>query len=257
MRIVRYERKGRIHWGVLDSKDSEYVREGVGDFLGDWGLTKKTYRTDSVKILVPVLPSKVVALGLNYRDHAEELNLPIPEDPMIFLKPSTAVIGHGEPIIYPKMAGRVDYEAELGIVIGKKAKEIPPENAQEFILGYTCVNDVTARDLQAKDVQYTRAKGFDTFCPLGPCIHTSIDPSNLKVEAYLNGKLVQSSSTSNLIFGVLELVSFVSHVMTLLPGDVISTGTPGGIGPMQPGDIIEIRVEGIGSLVNPVMASPD
>lgn len=254
MRIVRYEIHGRIHWGTLDEQDPPHIREGVGDFLSNWGLTRKTYRLDTVKLLAPVLPSKVVALGLNYRDHAEELKMKIPDDPMIFLKPGTSVIGPGDDIVYPRMSSRVDYEAELAIVIGKTARRVIPEHARDCVLGYTCANDVTARDLQVKDIQFTRAKGFDTFCPIGPCIRTTIDPSDLLVEAYLNGKRVQSSRTSNLIFHVEELVSFISHVMTLLPGDIIITGTPGGIGPMEPGDKIEIRIENIGSLINPVVA---
>jgi len=254
MKILRYERKGTLRWGALD-EDGEHVREGVGDYLGDWGLTKKIYRLDGLTLKAPVSPAKVVALGLNYRDHAEEMGLPLPEDPMIFLKPSTAVIGPGQDIVYPPMSQRVDYEAELAVVIGKKAAGVSVENAGDYILGYTCLNDVTARDLQIRDIQFTRSKGFDTFCPIGPWIVTDLDPADLAVEAYLNGERKQCSRTSNLIFGVYELVSFISHVMTLLPGDIISTGTPGGIGPMQPGDTIEIRVEGIGSLVNRVVAA--
>ncbi len=253
MKIVRYERKGKKRWGVLD-EEGEHVREGVGDFLGDWGLTKKVYRIDGVRLIAPIEPSKIVALGLNYRDHAEELGMPLPDDPMIFMKPSTSIAGPGDDIIYPHMSSQVDYEAEMAIVIGKKAKNTAPEDARKYVLGYTCLNDVTARDLQRKDIQFTRGKGFDTFCPIGPCIVTDIVPDDLAVEAYLNGEQKQSSRTSNLIFGVDELVTFISHIMTLLPGDIISTGTPGGIGPMQVGDTIEIRVEGIGGLVNSVVA---
>ncbi len=254
MRILRYERKGSLRWGTLDD-DGERVREGVGDYLGDWGLTKKVYRLDGLKLKPPVSPTKVVALGLNYRDHAEEMGAPLPQDPMIFLKPSTSVIGPGDNIVYPPMSQRVDYEAELAVVVGKRAVKAPAEKAAEYVLGYTCLNDVTARDLQSKDIQFARSKGFDTFCPIGPCIVTDISPDDLAVESYLNGENKQASRTSNLIFGVNELVSFISHVMTLLPGDIISTGTPGGIGPMQPGDTVEIKVEGIGSLVNQVVAS--
>jgi len=253
MKIVRYERKGVKRWGVLDIT-GEHVREGVGNFIHDWGLTKKIFSLDSLHLLPPVEPTKIVALGLNYRDHAEEMKFPLPEDPMIFIKPSSAVIGPADKIIYPKMASQVDYEAELAIVIGKTARHVLPENSRSHVLGYTCLNDVTARDLQRKDIQFTRAKGFDTFCPIGPCIATDVTPDDLAVEAYLNGERKQSSGTSQLIFGVDELISFISHVMTLYPGDIISTGTPGGIGPMQPGDTIEIRIEKIGSLINKVEA---
>ncbi|MCK5423136.1 MAG: fumarylacetoacetate hydrolase family protein, partial [Deltaproteobacteria bacterium] len=176
----------------------------------------------------------------------------LPEDPLLFLKPSTAVIGPNEDIIYPAMSHRVDYEAELGVVIGKETKGISEDEAEEYILGYTCFNDVTARDLQGKDKQFTRSKGFDTFAPMGPWIETELNPASLKVESYLNGERRQSGTTADLIFSVLQLVSFISNVMTLLPGDVIATGTPAGIGPMQVGDTIEIVVEGIGTLKNEV-----
>ncbi len=195
-------------------------------------------------------PSKIVALGLNYIDHAKELNMKIPEEPIIFLKPPSALIGHLEKIIYPEGIKELHYEAELAIVIKKKAKNVPIENAFEYILGYTCLNDVTARDIQRKDIQWTRAKSFDTFCPVGPEIVSGVDPSNLKIETLLNDKIVQCSNTKNMIFKVPEILSFVSKVMTLEEGDIIATGTPPGVGPMQPGDKIEIRIENIGSLIN-------
>jgi len=206
------------------------------------------------KLLAPVVPQKIIAVGLNYKDHAEELNLPIPKEPIIFLKPPSAVIGPGEPIILPAQSNRVDYEAELAVVIKKRAKNIKPEQAKEYILGYTCFNDVTARDLQAKDGQWSRAKSFDTFAPLGPWIETELEPGNLKIQALLNGKVVQDSSTSNLIFSVPELVSFISQIMSLFPGDVIATGTPSGIGPLSAGDEIIIRIQGIGELRNSVQS---
>ncbi len=192
----------------------------------------------------PVKPTKIICVGTNYRDHAKELDMKIPEEPLIFLKPPSSLIYDSQEIIYPHGVERLDYEAELAVVIG----DVPGH-----ILGYTCLNDVTARDLQKKDGQWTRSKSFDTFCPVGPVIETDIDPADIKVESYLNGVLKQSSSTRNLIFGVPALLSFISGIMTLMPGDIISTGTPYGVGPMQPGDEIEVRIEGIGSLKNKVV----
>ena len=197
-------------------------------------------------------PSKIVCVGLNYKDHAAEQNKPLPNEPMIFMKPSTAVIRTGEAIRIPPGVGRVDHEAELGVVIGKRAYRVPKERALEYVLGVTCVNDVTARELQAKDVQYTRAKGFDTFAPIGPSIATGYDGRPLKVEAIVNGQVRQSSSSAQLIFPVDHLIWFVSSVMTLLPGDIIATGTPSGIGPLKAGDTVTIRIEGVGELTNTV-----
>ena len=197
-------------------------------------------------------PSKIVCVGLNYRDHAAEQNKPLPKEPMIFIKPSTAVIRNGEPIRIPPGVGRVDHEAELGVVIGKIAYRVSKERALDYVRGVTCVNDVTARELQARDVQYTRAKGFDTFAPIGPVIATGYDGRPLAVEGIVNGEVRQSSSTRELIFQVDHLIWFISSVMTLLPGDIIATGTPSGIGPLKAGDTVTIRVEGIGELTNPV-----
>jgi 2-keto-4-pentenoate hydratase/2-oxohepta-3-ene-1,7-dioic acid hydratase in catechol pathway len=194
-----------------------------------------------------------VALGLNYLSHAKEINAPLPPAPLIFLKPTTAVIGPEDNIIYPPSSKRVDYEGELGAVIGRRAWRVPREKVSDYVLGYTCFNDVTARDLQSLDGQWTRAKGFDTFAAIGPYIETQLDPANLKLQTYLNGKLKQEARTSDLIFLIPELVSFVSNVMTLLPGDIIATGTPSGIGPMLPGDTVEIRIESIGTLRNHVV----
>ncbi len=209
---------------------------------------------NTLTVLAPCAPSKIVAVGLNYRTHAAEVRMELPQEPILFLKPSTAVIGPEENIIYPAMAKRVDYEGELGVVIGEQCQAVSVEQAPEYILGYTCVNDVTARDLQKKDGQWTRAKCFDTFAPLGPFIETALDPSDMLIETFLNAEKKQSASTRDLIFPVPYLVSFISRVMTLLPGDVIATGTPEGIGPMQAGDVVEVQIEGIGTLRNTVAA---
>jgi 2-keto-4-pentenoate hydratase/2-oxohepta-3-ene-1,7-dioic acid hydratase in catechol pathway len=214
------------------------------------------YRTGEeirpARVLAPVVPSKIVAIGLNYKDHAAERNKPLPSEPLMFLKPSTAVIGPGDSIRIPPGAGRVDHEAELGVVIGRRAYRVPAAQASEYVLGLTCINDVTARELQTRDVQYTRAKGFDTFAPIGPCVAVGLDPGALDVEAYVNGDRRQSSNTRQLIFSVGEIIAFASSVMTLLPGDVIATGTPAGIGPLKTGDRVTVKIAGIGELTNSV-----
>ena len=251
MKIVRYKDGATIKWGVIEE---EMIREMEGNPFEHFHLTPKAKRMNGVKLLAPCLPSKIVAVGLNYRDHAEEVKMKLPEEPLLFLKPATSVIGPGEGIVYPEMSKQVDYEAELAVVIRKVAKAVPEENAADYILGYSCLNDVTARDLQTKDKQWTRAKGFDTFAPIGPWIVTGIDPHRLEISSYLNGERRQHSNTKNLIFGPYQLVSFISHIMTLLPGDVIATGTPSGIGPMVVGDKIDVIIEGIGRLSNVVIA---
>ncbi len=195
-------------------------------------------------------PTKIVLVGLNYRDHAKELEMPLPAEPILFMKPVTALIGPEESICYPSQATRVDYEAELAVIVKDVCKDIEPEEVIEHVEGFTCLNDVTARDIQKRDVQWTRAKSFDTFCPIGPRIVTDVEPNNLKIQSFLNGELRQDSNTANFIFKVEELVSFISQVMTLMPGDIIATGTPSGIGAMNKGDTVEIRIEGIGTLRN-------
>jgi 2-keto-4-pentenoate hydratase/2-oxohepta-3-ene-1,7-dioic acid hydratase in catechol pathway len=205
-------------------------------------------------VLAPVLPSKIVAVGLNYRDHAAEQGKPVPAEPLIFLKPSTAVIGPGDAIRLPPGAGRIDHEAEAGVVIRRRAFRVPAARAHEYVLGVTCVNDVTARDIQRRENQYTRPKGFDTFAPVGPAVAVGLDLTDLEVEGLVNGTVRQRSSTRQLIFPVADLVAFISAVMTLLPGDIISTGTPAGIGPLTAGDVVTVRVSGVGDLVNPVVA---
>jgi 2-keto-4-pentenoate hydratase/2-oxohepta-3-ene-1,7-dioic acid hydratase in catechol pathway len=250
MKIVRFIRAGKTEYGILD-RDAVRAIEGLPfDAIRE---TNRSYPLSDVNLVSPCLPSKIVALGVNYRSHSDEINLKPPDEPLIFIKPSTSVIGPEDKIIYPPSSKRVDYEVELGVVIKSVARQVAKEAAGKYILGYTCVNDITARDLQPKDGQWTRAKSFDTFCPIGPWIETELDPSDLSLETFLNGEVKQKSRTSQLVFPVFELVSFISNIMTLLPGDVIATGTPGGIGPMQPGDTVEVRVEGIGTLRNYVV----
>lgn len=250
MKLARFLKDSSIKFGVVEGGN---VIEIEGSIFGNFKKTSVSYKRSDVKLLAPCEPSKVIAIGLNYKAHAAEFNKPLPEEPMLFMKPSTAVIGPDDQIIYPHhMSRRVDYEGELGVVVGKKAHMVKKEDAIEYILGYTCFNDVTARDLQGKDIQYTRAKGFDTFAPMGPWIETELNPADVRIETYLNSEKRQDTSTRDMIFDVYHLLSFVSHVMTLLPGDVITTGTPSGVGKMKPGDKVEVKIEGIGILVNNV-----
>jgi 2-keto-4-pentenoate hydratase/2-oxohepta-3-ene-1,7-dioic acid hydratase in catechol pathway len=201
-------------------------------------------------------PSKIIGIGQNYRAHAAEMGKAVLEEPLMFLKPASAIVSDGHPIERPPGYERVDYEGELGVVIGKRAYRVPREQALDHVDGYVCVNDVTVRDLQKKDGQWTRAKGFDTFCPIGPRVARGLDPSNLRITTRVNGVVKQDSSTSDLIFDVATLISFCSQHMTLEEGDVISTGTPSGVGPLQPGDVVEVEIQGIGILRNPVIARP-
>ncbi len=249
MQIVRIHYKGKAYWGAK-REDAIHLIEGMP--FGRIKYSSKTVALNQVKLLPASEPSKIIMVGLNYRKHAKELGLKIPKEPVLFLKPSTSLLAAGAKIIYPQAVKRLDYEAELAFVVKKTARNIREKKAKEYILGYTCCNDVTARDLQKKDGQWTRAKSFDTFCPLGPHIETQIQPENLSVCSYLNGKLKQSSTTADFIFPVCYLLAFVSRIMTLLPGDVISTGTPHGIGRMKKGDKIEVQISGIGCLKNQV-----
>jgi 2-keto-4-pentenoate hydratase/2-oxohepta-3-ene-1,7-dioic acid hydratase in catechol pathway len=226
----------------------------VGDPFGAWRAGDEVPGgLDGQRVLAPVVPSKIVAVALNYKAHAAEQGKPLPPEPLFFIKPSTAVVGPGEPVRLPPGVGRVDHEAEVGLVIGRRATRVTAERAGDYILGVTCVNDVTARALQKQVGHYTRPKGFDTFAPVGPAIALGLDWSNLRVQGWVNDTLRQDSTTGDLIFPVPELVAFISSVMTLLPGDIISTGTPAGIGPLASGDVVRIRVEGVGDLENPVM----
>ena len=234
--------------------EGDFVRPLRGTFFEDPVPTGEDIPLEHVRLLAPVLPSKVVAVGKNYVEHAAEMGGAVPEEPVIFLKPSTAVIGPDDPIPYPPQSARVDPEGELAVVVGRLARRIPAEEAGRYILGFTCANDVTARDLQAKDGQWTRAKGFDGFGPLGPWVETELDPTDVAVELRVNAETRQAARTSQMAFGVSELVEFVTAVMTLLPGDVILTGTPAGVGPVDVGDVIEVDVEGIGVLRNQVVA---
>jgi 2-keto-4-pentenoate hydratase/2-oxohepta-3-ene-1,7-dioic acid hydratase in catechol pathway len=250
VRLVRFRSGDRIATGSLADG---FVRPLRGTFFEDPVPTGEEIPVDQVRFLAPVIPSKVVCIGKNYPEHAEEMGGQVPEEPIIFLKPSTAVIGPGDASPRPAWTERVVHAGELGIVIGRLAREVRIEQAAQVILGYTCGNDVTARDLQAKDGQWTRAKGFDGFCPLGPWVQTELNPADVAVECRVNGETRQSARTSQLAFGPGELIEFISRVMTLLPGDVILTGTPAGVGPLQVGDRVEVEVEGIGVLENEVV----
>jgi 2-keto-4-pentenoate hydratase/2-oxohepta-3-ene-1,7-dioic acid hydratase in catechol pathway len=254
MKIVRFSIDNKIKYGVLKNQS---IQKMAGKPFGNIKLTDEYYALSKVKLLAPCRPSKIVALGVNYASHGAEFNHDVPKSPLIFIKPPTAVIGPEENIIYPQSSKQVDYEAELGVVIKRTAKRVNKEKAFDYVLGYTCFNDVTARDQQKSDGQWTRAKGYDTFAAMGPWIETDVNPNNLTIEAYLNGTQKQYSNTGNLVFPVDELIHFISNVMTLLPGDVIATGTPSGVGPMQPGDVIEVKIESIGILKNYVISQDD
>jgi 2-keto-4-pentenoate hydratase/2-oxohepta-3-ene-1,7-dioic acid hydratase in catechol pathway len=249
LRLARFRTGDRIATGVLEG---EVARPLHGTFFEEPVPTGEELPLAGLRLLAPVLPSKVVCVGRNYADHAAELGNEVPAEPLLFLKPSTAVAGPGDPIPLPPVAERVDHEAELAVVIGRLCRGVSEDEALRYVLGYMCGNDVTARDLQKKDGQWTRAKGFDGFCPLGPWIETELDPSDVEVSCRVNGEIRQSARTSVLTFPPAFLVSYVSRVMTLLPGDVILTGTPSGVGPLAPGDLVEVEVEGIGALTNPV-----
>ena len=248
MKYIRFLHEGSIQFGILEEEKISVLDRSFLDKESQ--TTGKTLKLSEVQLLAPVHPSKVVCIGLNYSKHIEEFGNKQPEEPIIFIKPSTAVIGPEAEIIYPTISRQVDHEAELAVVIGKTAKDVPEEKAFDYIFGYTCGNDVTARDLQRKDGQWTRGKGFDTFCPVGPWIVTQLDPSHLEIRALLNGKVKQSSNTRYFLNPIGKLIHFISQVMTLLPGDIIMTGTPEGVGPMESGDEIVVQIEGIGELRN-------
>ena len=251
MRLVRFRFGDRIATGASEF-ESDTIRVLKGTFFEDPVPTGEEVPFDDVRLLAPVLPSKVVCVGKNYAAHAAEFGMEVPEEPLLFLKPSTAVIGPGDPIRLLPINERTDYEGELAVVIGRPARNVRAEDASRFILGFTCANDVTLRDLQRPDDQWTRAKGFDGSCPLGPWIETSVDPTDAVVETRLNGDVVQRASTADMVFGVAELIEYITTFMTLLPGDVLLTGTPEGVGRVRSGDIVEVEVEGVGTLRNAV-----
>ena len=238
-------------YGVLEGTQVALFR---GLPWGDPEFVGVAVELDELKVLAPTIPSKIICVGKNYADHAAEMNSSVPEEPVIFLKPNTTVIADEDSIVLPDQSNDVHYEAELAVVIGAVAKDVPVERAGEVIFGYTCANDGTARDIQAKDKQWTRAKSFDTFCPLGPWIETELDPSTLNISCEVNDEVKQSSNTKEMIRGVHEMVSWISKVMTLIPGDVILTGTPAGVGPIVAGDSVSVTIQGIGTLTNPVVA---
>ncbi len=242
--IGRFKYDNKVFYGVV-------IGERV---IIDRGLYCDNFLQSELQLLPPVQPSKIVCVGLNYTDHARELNMQIPTNPLLFLKPPSAVIGHLGKIIYPDKSKRVDYEAELAVIIGKRCKNMRANEAESVIMGYTCFNDVTARDLQKEDIQWTRAKSFDTFAPVGPYItEPGLDVSDLRIKTRVNGELRQDSSTSNLIFNVPRLIEFISGIMTLEQGDIIATGTPPGVGELFVGDEVEVEIENIGTLKNSVV----
>jgi 2-keto-4-pentenoate hydratase/2-oxohepta-3-ene-1,7-dioic acid hydratase in catechol pathway len=251
MRLLRFRHGDRIATGVADTHD-DTVRVLAGTFFEDPLPTGEELALDDLRLLAPVLPSKLVCVGRNYEAHAAEWGLSVPEEPLLFLKPSTAVLGPNDPITLLPISRRIDYEGELCVVIGRLAKDVKAEDAYRVILGYTCGNDVTLRTLQKTDDQWARAKGFDGSAPLGPWIETDLDPNDVIVETKLNGEVRQHESTTALVFGVATLIEYITAFMTLLPGDVIMTGTPEGVGKLAPGDVVEVEVDGLGTLANPV-----
>jgi 2-keto-4-pentenoate hydratase/2-oxohepta-3-ene-1,7-dioic acid hydratase in catechol pathway len=253
VKIVRYKNDGEILTGVLDG---DTVRQARGDMFERLAVGPAAGSLEGIELVAPVHPGKLIAIGLNYRDHVEQdTDMAVPENPIIFLKPPSAIVGPGAPIVLPNGPEKVDAEAELCIVIGKRCRHVKAADAASVILGYTCGNDVSARDYQYRDGQWVRAKGFDSFAPLGPTIVTDVDPSSLSIVSRVNGEVRQSSSTSYLLFDVPTLVEFISGVMTLEPGDVIMTGTPAGPPKLSPGDVCEVEIEGLGVLRNPVEAA--
>ncbi len=275
MRIARFSADDGVHYGIVDSPGAaqggaangngtealsiaQIAGHPFGASIEDVKLTGTRYQVADVRLLAPVLPTKVVAIGRNYVEHAREMGNEPPSEPLMFLKPSTAVIGPGELIVRPAhLSRRVDFEGELAVVFGRLCRQVPPGRVPEVIFGYACANDVTARDLQAADGQWTRAKGFDTFCPLGPWIETGLDPADAQLTTTVNGEVKQRASTSLLIHDVVKLVCYVTAVMTMLPGDVLLTGTPAGVGPLVAGDSVSVSVDGIGALTNPVADGAD
>jgi 2-keto-4-pentenoate hydratase/2-oxohepta-3-ene-1,7-dioic acid hydratase in catechol pathway len=252
VRIARFTKDGDLCFGVVENDDT--IATVAAHPFGEIQFTGERQPLADVRLTAPILPSKVIAIGKNYAEHAREMGGEAPEQPVMFMKPSTSVVGQREAIVHPPQSERVDYEGELAVVIGRLCREVPKERAAEVILGYTCANDVTARDLQKSDGQWTRAKGFDSFCPLGPWIETELNPSDLAITTTVNGETRQDSRTSKLLHNVPELIEFVTGVMTLLPGDIILTGTPEGVGPLNVDDEVSVTIENIGTLTNRVVS---
>jgi 2-keto-4-pentenoate hydratase/2-oxohepta-3-ene-1,7-dioic acid hydratase in catechol pathway len=255
LKYCRYSAGGETRWGILDG---DGVTALEGDPLGgpSSSSTGERVALSAVQLLPPCRPSKILGVGTNYRAHAAEMGKPIPDEPLLFMKPPSALVGHGAAIVRPSPPGgdwRVDFEGELAVVIGRRARRLRESDALDYVFGYTICNDVTVRDLQKKDGQFTRAKGFDSFCPVGPWVTVGLDPADLALRTRQNGIVKQDSRTSDLIFSVARVLAVASRVMTLEPGDLVTTGTPSGVGPIQPGDRIEIEIEGIGTLSNPVV----
>ncbi|WP_031155484.1 fumarylacetoacetate hydrolase family protein [Streptomyces xanthophaeus] len=255
MRIARFSIDGNVAFGAVEgSAPDELVLDIIkGIPFADFELSGTKVPLSKVRLLPPVLPNKVVAVGRNYAEHAAELGNEVPDAPITFFKPSTSVVGSGDPIAYPSFSQDVHHEAELAVVIGRMCREVPRERVKDVILGYTCANDVTARDVQQREKQWARAKGFDSACPLGPWIETDLDPSDLTIQCTVNGKQRQLGRTSQMVRSVEDLVVHISEAMTLLPGDVILTGTPAGVGPLNVGDEVAVTIEGIGTLTNKVI----
>lgn len=248
MKIARYTYENNTYFGIVKN---DCVYRIISDiYNNEFKFCEDPLPLSAVKLEAPSVPSKIVAVGKNYSEHIKEMGGPVPETPILFIKPSTCIVAHEESIVFPEASQRVDHEAELCLIIKKKASKIKKENWREYVLGFSCMNDVTARDIQKKDGQWTRAKSYDTFAPFGPWMETELDPNNLKICCRVNGETRQSATTAMFLYTVGELLEFITEGITLLPGDVVTTGTPSGIGPMQKGDIVEVEIENIGILKN-------
>lgn len=264
MRIARFAVDAEVSFGVVEGPPAEQdpapedlvVAAIAGHPFGAFSYTGARHPLPAVRLLAPVLPSKIIGVGKNYADHAAEMGAEVPATPLVFLKPSTAVIGPGDPVVLPRDSTHVDYEAELAVVIGRLCRDVPRERALDVVLGYTCGNDVTARDHQYGDGQWTRGKGHDTFCPLGPWVQTELDVRDVAVQCRVDGELRQDGRTAQLLQDIPAVLAWVTSFMTLLPGDVLLTGTPAGVGPLSPGQSVAVTVEGVGTLTNPVASRP-
>ncbi|MQA95376.1 MAG: DUF2437 domain-containing protein [Streptosporangiales bacterium] len=254
MRIIRYvdPDQNRERWGVLDPDGTVYA--AVGEPFRDLTQGAAVAPVDEVRLVAPVAPSKIICVGRNYAEHAAELGNEVPKEPLLFLKPPSAIVASGDEVVHPAISKRLDHEAELALVIAKTGRKVAAADAMSMIGGYTVANDVTARDIQKSDPQWTRGKGWDTFCPIGPWVETDFDPSDVRVTATVNGEIRQDGRTKDFIFDIPYLIDYITAFTTLQPGDVILTGTPEGVGPVQPGDTMTIAVEGLGELTNPVIA---